>query len=356
MSDGTGTLERLAQEIGLALAPLEVLLTPSNLPNLLVEFGLDTALDVGGDPAFVQKLNLAAQKAAEIGPQLDAVAAAADSGDDTQLIEAVGQLLTIIGELAAALDDVATDFKRAAAGGIDPAVLEAFVLEMVDRIFENVLVRYLESSHPVLWQFLSLLTIVEYTPFVIQNGSGIVTVLRRRFHFDRIGPLFSSPLDLLEASYGWGTEQFDGRALFSQLSDTLESLQLLDQYQETSDDGTPVFDLFGVAFGPTKTAHPPGLEAQLFVDLAENDDLTLAQISDDVRLALQVSAALKAGLVFRVLPPAKFEVDADAAVAGSVALALFGANPDGQSPFLLFGETGGSRLQAVTMQAGLAPT
>ena len=100
MSDGTGTLERLAQEIGLALAPLEVLLTPSNLPNLLVEFGLDTALDVGGDPAFVQKLNLAAQKAAEIGPQLDAVAAAADSGDDTQPIEAVGQLLTIIGELA----------------------------------------------------------------------------------------------------------------------------------------------------------------------------------------------------------------------------------------------------------------
>ena len=52
-------------------------------------------------------------------------------------------------------------------------------------------------------------------------------------------------------------------------------------------------------------------------------------------------------------PPAKFEVDADATVAGSVALALFGANPDGQSPFLLIGETGGSRLQAVKMQAGL---
>ena len=65
MSNGTGTLERLAQEIGLALAPLEVLLAPSNLPNLLVELGLDMALDVGGDAAFVQKLNLAAQKAAD---------------------------------------------------------------------------------------------------------------------------------------------------------------------------------------------------------------------------------------------------------------------------------------------------
>jgi hypothetical protein len=353
MSNGTGTLERIAQEIGVALASLEALLDSSSLPNLLVELGLDTALDVGGDPAFVQKLNLAAQKAGEIGPQVDAVAAAADGGDDTQLLDAVRQLLTTIGELASALDEVATDFKRAATGGIDPAVLEAFVLEMVDRIFENVLVRYLESRHPVLWQVLSLLTIVEYHEFVIQkDDDDPVTVLRRRFHFDRIGPLFSNPLDLLEASYGWGTEQFDGNALFSQLADTLESLQLLNRYEEEGDDGSPALDVFAVRYGPTKAAHPPGLEATLFVDLSENDDITLAQITDNVRLAFQVSAALKAGLVFRVLPPAKFEADADATVAGSVALALFGANPDGQSPFLLFGETGGSRLQAVKMQAG----
>jgi hypothetical protein len=354
MANETGTLERIAQEVGLALAPLEVLLAPSSLPTLLVELGLDTALDVGGDAAFVQKLNVAAQKAGEIAPQLNVIAAAADGGDDSQLIAAVAQLLTIVGELALTLDDLATDFKRAAAGGLDPAALEAFVLAMVDRIFENVLVRYLESNHAVLWQCLSLLTIVEYASFDIQNGADIVTVLRRRLHFDRVGPLFSRPLDLLEASYGWGTEQFDGKALFSQVSDTLEALQLLDQYQEASEDGTPVFDLFGVSFGPTKTAHPPGLEAQLFVDLGDDTDLTLAQITDNVRVALQLSAGLTAGLVFRVLPPATFEADADASAAGSVSLGVIGANPDGQSPFVLFGETAGSHLQATTVQASIA--
>src|SRR4051812_49097432 len=100
MSDGTGTLESIAQEVGRALASLETLLAPENLPTLLVELGLDTAVSVGGDAAFVQKLQPAADKAAEIGPQLDVVATAADSGDDAQLIAAVGQLLTIVGQLA----------------------------------------------------------------------------------------------------------------------------------------------------------------------------------------------------------------------------------------------------------------
>jgi len=351
MADGTGTLESIAQEVGLALAALETLLAPDNLPTLLVELGLDTALPVGGDAAFLQKLQTAADKAAEIGPQLDVVATAADSGDDAQLITAVGQLLTIIGQLAGTLDDLATDFKRAAAGDLDPAALEAFVLEMVERIFENVLVRYLESNHPVLWQFLSLLTIVEYVPFVIQDGGDIVTVLRRRIHFDRVAMLFSKPLDLFEAAYGWGTEQFDGLALFSQVSDTFEALGIIDGYELVPDDG---FDLFKLTVVPTKTAHPPGLEVPLFADLEENADITLAQITDNLRLALQVSAGLSAGVVLRVLPPMKLELDADATAAGNIALGLFGASPDPTAPVILFGETGSSRLQATSLQAGLS--
>jgi hypothetical protein len=224
---------------------------------------------------------------------------------------------------------------------------------MVDRVFENALVRYLESNHAVLWQFLSLLTVVEYTSFDIQNGGDIVTVLRRRIHFDRIAKLFSKPLDLFETSYGWGTEQFDGKALFSQLADTLEALRILDQYEEVTDDGTPGFDLFRIWIGPTQTSHPPGLEAPLFVDLEENADITLAQITDDVRLALQLSAGLRAGLVFRLLPPAKLEVDADATAAGKIALGLIGVSPDAEAPFVLFGETAGSRLQAIKVQAGV---
>src|SRR5258708_15826429 len=333
MADEPGTLEQIAQELGLALAPLEVLLSPENLPTLLLELGLDSPPALNGDVAFVQKLVDAANKAVAIAPQLEIISQAAESGDDQQLITAVAQLLIIVGELASALDALANDFKRAAAGSMDAGSLAAFVEEMVSRIFENVLLRYLDSNHPVLWQFLALLTLVEYKSHdTAPDGSG-VTLLRRRLHFDRIGTLFSNPLDLLKTAYGWGTEQFDGKALFFQLSDTLETLQALADYQEVTDDETPVLDLFNLTFGPTKTSHPPGIQAELFVDLSESTDLTLSQISDDWRIALQISAGLTAGLILRLLPPAKLEFDADATVAGSIALSLIGQDPDQNTPF-----------------------
>jgi hypothetical protein len=57
--------------------------------------------------------------------------------------------------------------------------------------------------------------------------------------------------------------------------------------------------------------------------------------------------------VFRLLPPAKIEADADATIAGKVALGLFGVSRDEQTPFVLFGEADGSRLQAKNVAGAL---
>jgi len=353
MANEPGTLERIAQQFGLALAPLEVLLAPESFSTLLVELGLDTSPNLQADAAFLHKLSDTIGKAVALGPELENVALAADSGNDDDLISAVKQLLETILQLTSALDALATDFKRAATGLMDAAALEAFVEEMVERIFENVLVRYLESNYPRLWQVLALLTIVEYASFDIVTDDDLVTVLRRRLHFDRFGAFLSNPLDLLQAGYGWGTEQFDGKALFSQLSDTFEAFQEFSDYAEVSDDGTPIFDLFALTFGTTKNIHPPGVQAQLFVDLPSTTDLTLIQISDNLRVAFQFSAALAAGLILRLLPPTRVELDADATVTGNATLGLVGQGPDQNSSFVLLGQTAGSSLQATKVEAGL---
>jgi hypothetical protein len=356
MADEPGTLEQLAQQFGLALAPLEVLLAPENFSTLLVELGLDTPPALQADAAFLQKLSDTVAKAAALGPELESVALAVDSGTDDDLISAVKQLLETILELASALDALATDFKRAAAGLMDASALEAFVEEMVERIFENVLVRYLESNYPRLWQVLALMTIVEYTSFDILTDDGPVTVLRRRLYFDRIGAFLSNPIDLLQTGYGWGTEQFDGKALFSQFADAFEAFQQLDDYTEVTDDGTASFDLFALTVGPTSNIHPPGLQAKLWVDLPSTTDLTLVQISDNLRVAFQFSSALAGGLILRLLPPARVELDADATVKGNAALGLVGQAADPNSSFILVGQTAGSSLQATKVQAGLVGT
>jgi hypothetical protein len=355
MAEEPGTLEQIAQEFGSALAPLEVLLAPENFSTLLVELGLDTPPDLQADAVFLQTLSNTASKATALGPELENVALAADSGNDDDLISAVKQLLETISELASALDVLAAEFKTAAAGLMDASALEAFVEEMVERLFENVLVRYLESNYPRLWQTLALMTIVEYASFDIETDDGLTTVLRRRLHFDRIAGFLSNPIDQLEAGYAWGTEQFDGNALFSQLADAFEAFQQIDDYTE-DDSGAALFDLFALTVGPTTNIHPPGLQAKLWVDLPSTTDLTLAQVSDNLRVAFQFSTALAGGLILRALPPARIELDADASVKGNALFGLIGQAPNPNSPILLVGQTGGSSLQATKVQAGLVGT
>jgi len=319
VADQPGTFERVAQALGVALQPLEILLAPENLPLLLAELGLDAPPSLVADNAFLQKLSEASNKSAVLGPQLDLLAEVIDQGDAQKLLDAAGQLMQAITQVFTALDAIATDFKRAATGALDPAELAKFAGDMAERITENLLVRYLESFHQVAWQLLSLFTIIEYDAFEITVGTNVQRVLRRRLYFEKIGPLFSNPLALLSEAYGWGTDAFDGKRLFAQTAGLANVLGLLGD-NVTAANGTAVFDLFAITFAPTpKTnALPPGIEGTLYVDLAESSDITIAQLSETSHIALRLSGTFGAGLVFRLLPPTKIEVDGGANVAGDV--------------------------------------
>ncbi|HWY96122.1 MAG TPA: DUF6603 domain-containing protein [Steroidobacteraceae bacterium] len=270
------------------------------------------------------------------------------------MLEAAGQLMLLITQVFTALDALATDFKRAAAGALDPAALAKFAGDMVERITENLLVRYLESFHQVGWQLLSFFTIIEYDVVEVSVGAEIQHVLRRRLYFEKIGLLFSNPLALFNEAYGWGTDSFDGKRLFAQTAGLANVLGLLAD-NVTADDGTAAFDLFAVTFAPTpKTnALPPGIEGTLYVDLAESSDITIAQLSETSHIALRLSGTFGAGLVFRLLPPTKIEVDGGATVAGDVSLSLVSKASDATHPLVLFGGANGTRLEAKSVQASL---
>jgi hypothetical protein len=259
-----------------------------------------------------------------------------------------------ITQVFTALDAIATDFKRAAAGALDPVALAEFADEMVERITENLLVRYLECFHQLTWQFLSFFTIIEYDLAEVSVGAESQHVLRRRLYFEKIGLLFSNPLALFKEAYGWGTDSFDGKRLFAQTAGLANALGLLSD-NVTANDGTAVFDLFAVTFAPTpKTnALPSGIEGTLYVDLAESTEITIAQLSDTSRVALRLPGTFGAGLVFRLLPPTKVEVDGGATVVGDVSLSLVSNASDSTHPLVLFGAANGSRLQAKSVQASL---
>ncbi len=155
MADEPGTLEKLSEELGLALAPLEDVLTADYIRTLFLELGVDDPPSLGGDPAFVQKLGDAAQRLITMVSQIEGVAEAADGDDTSKLVKAAVDLLETIIKLGVDIDAIATDIKRATAGSSSAAEMEAFAAVFAERLLSNIAMRYLETTHPLAREILS---------------------------------------------------------------------------------------------------------------------------------------------------------------------------------------------------------
>ena len=349
---GNGTLETLAYELGQAFAALEDVLAPTNSQILFAELGLENPPDLSVDAIFSQKLAQAAQSAGALEPEIEAVIAASDAGDDAGLISAVAKLIASVVQLIDAIDVIATDLTRAGAGN---SSITDLATTFTERVIGAAVVTYLEGSHPFLRRILSLLTIAESQNVTLLVDNIPIGVSRRLLHLDHITGLFKDPLAVVRDFYGWGTPTFDGTVLFGTLRDLLDSTVIVATADDADDDGPAGLELFHVLVRATTDATPPGLQATVFVDLPAAYTLKLAQLSDNWQLNLTIDGQLDAGVGLRLLPPADIQFQPPhGSVAGNVSVAIVGQQPDTTQPFIIFGQTGGSRLQALQVSIGVS--
>jgi len=346
-------LESLAGELGLALSCLESVLTPENATILFAELGLDAAPNLAGDIGFTQKLENAAQRAGALFPAIETLSNARESNNDLATLQAVGQLLLAIRGLVLALDDLATDFVRATAALPQAADLEAFALTFVDLLLGNAVVNYLELAHPFLRRILSCLAIVEMKPVTVPVDNVPTTVVRKKLHLDRVSRWLTEPGTVFHDVYGWGENGFDGNALLANVRDVFDALFPIAVIHKADEDDRSDLDLFGFLVRVAADASPPGLEGQLFANPAEQTDLTLGQLTDAFRVALQIDGALAEDLRLRLLPPARLEARAGANLKASAALSLIGESEDPNHSFVILGASSGSRLEAAHVSTGL---
>lgn len=350
MADGGGTLDTLASALALALLPIQEELDPSALPQLLIELGLDDPPPLGGDPTFVASLAAAVQMIVALPTDIDTLTTAVDAGDAAPILTAVGKLVTDLQTLATACDTVAHDLVAATSTNGNAAAIATFATTMVDRLLGHAIVRYLEMFHPVALSVSNLLGLTEFAPVqYVVNADTTLLVYRRRVYFDRVAPLFNNALPYLESVYGWGTESFDALTLFTRIADVVIALGHLGDDNTDPDDpaAPPSLDLFAITVGPTTTAHPPGLQATLLRDVPGPTTVTLAQLSDNWAVNLVLSGSFGGGLTVTLLPPAQLQVvPPTGTISGGVHLELLGQAPTAGQPFVIFGATGSSRLQA----------
>ena len=211
----------LAAEIGVALAPLELLSTPENLPRLFLELGLHAEPDLAGNAEIGQALSPVSQKLQAMDDAVTALLDAADQVISTQTLAASAQAIQAIAAFAASLDSVATSIRNAA------PELASFAETFVERLLGDSVIRYLELTHPFVLRVLALAGIAELIPLEVTLDGAPVSILRRQLHLDRVSQVVLDPMSAAQTTYGWGTETFDSLTFFLRVRDVFQAVDLL---------------------------------------------------------------------------------------------------------------------------------
>jgi hypothetical protein len=108
---------------------------------------------------------------------------------------------------------------------VNPADILAFAADLPDKLFEYMLVSYVEGYYPTAFNVLALIGIIDLVHVGGTPGDQTKPAfVRKRLALNRIGDLFTNPEALFRSLYGWGDPGFDGRVILERLNQLLYAL------------------------------------------------------------------------------------------------------------------------------------
>jgi hypothetical protein len=349
MPGKAGTIEVVAQQLGLALQPLEQQLKPESFLELLAELGLRLP-PAALQPALLGALNAGSGAAGALRSALTQLTAdiAADNeiGIATSGVSALAQIKNLIG----ALNPIGTALRAAAGGlpGTNAAEVASFANELPKNLLGHLVIGRLEGTLPSLVGLASLLGIIDYLPSLgVARDPTHPAFVSKRLQLQNLGKALSAPKDLLQARFKWGAPDFDGALLLPRLSD---ALSLFAMYASVDNPEAPRFIDAGMF--TISVDKPPALRLRLQYGVPANFDVRLP-LTKVWSLRLQSRGSFAAGLEATASPPANLSIKPAAGTKPeALAVSLVARNP---SPIVILGQTGGSRFQAesITFEAGL---
>ena len=305
MAGKAGTLEVLAQQVGLALQPLEQELASGNIIQLFASLGLQFPPNLL-QPNFVTALNAGGTAAGQLPGTLAQLASDIAADNEAGILQDGVQLIQQISAVINALQQIGTELNNIAQipgslPGMVALEVETFAQNLPSRLLSYLLISYLESIEPGVVGVGNLLGFIDYIPNPGVTGDPThPPFVLKQLQLSRLGDLFTKPQQLLQNVYQWGTTGFDATQLMPRLSTSLSLLGTSAQVV----DGPPlsVTSTF-VNFQLNPASTPPGLTATTIEDLPGGIDLTLP-LSDIWSVHVTVTATLSGGLQATITPPA----------------------------------------------------
>ena len=262
MAGEVGTLEFLAQQVGLALQPLEAQLASANVIPFLAQLGLKFPPQLASQPAFMNAVGDASSAAGALTSLLTKLATDIDNQDDAAIVADGLQIITQIGKIVSALSSVGTQLGAISSSlpGVTAAEVDAFAASLAEGCLSYALITYFEFNYPGVLGVANLLGVVNYehnpgTP----NDPTHPPYVSRQLQLSNLGKALSSPSDLLETLFDWGSPSFDGSKFLPAIA---ESLRLFGLSPQLTSSGPPL-QLFTslVSLTANPASSPPGLLA-----------------------------------------------------------------------------------------------
>ena len=356
MPNKAGTLEILAQQVGLALQPLQSQLTAENIRPFLANLGLQFPAQLTAQPAFMNAITSAGTAAGALPGLLTQLAADIQSDNEAGILQVGLQLIQQISNVITSLEQVGTELKNSAGSlpGMNAGEVTSFATSLASNVLSYLLVSYLKELSPGAVGVANAVGILDYLP---NPGAEFDPVhppfVTKQLRLGNLGKLLTSPANLLQTLFGWGSPTFDGTQLLPRLSASLNLLGFTSQIVGTGPGSTLNCSLVSIQVNPASS--PPGLLATLKYPISSGLDLTIP-LSTLWSVRVQAQAALVAAIEATLTPPANFTLlPPSGSVNGQLAMDLVAKDPNPSNPIILLGETGGSRLQtdSLTLGAGL---
>lgn len=355
-----GTVEQIIEAVGRALSPLMRQLTPGQVVDFFTGLGLKFPPDLATRPGFSNALSDAQGAAAALKPIVQQLSSDINAGNTAAILANGAAVVAQIVELLNKLDALGNQLAAISGSfpGISTGDVSAFASNLTGKIFDLMLVEYLESTVCYVVDVAAVAGLIDRhsEPGVPSDASKPAFVVRR-LRLDRLPQLLQSPPAYAQALYGWGSAGFNGQALFEQLLEMAGSLGLPAVLLPPSGGQPASLDLFAAELQVDSSTTPSGLRIELRLPIQKDYHAKSALAQSGWDLETVVKGRFDAGLIARVAPPALISLSQPSGVTGGefqVQLSTHGA--DDQHPLLLLGQIGGTRLQGQSVNLGAGAT
>jgi hypothetical protein len=340
--DNVGSLEALALGLARLLSPLEQDLKGGNARALLASLGLQ--LPPGASTgAFTTALESVAAATKQMPGLVSELLSSLEADNYPQAVGAGVNLTRAAISTIEGIANIATAIRgMSGATGIPAATLNDFADNLPRKLIDYLIARNLEGA-PVVADVLEFIAVIERN--LTNSGStdpALPEFTEYRVHVDKASAFISSPLKQLQTLYGWGDGGFDG----AQLLRKSQSLLSRAGFPAVLDESVSPIVLDAVAFETSARTdvNPRGLEIR-FAESINIDNAIPFNQGGDWQLQALTSGDISASTALLIQPNGRITLTPPAAMStGEYGVRFTAGKADG-TPWLIFGDPQGSRLQ-----------